>query len=168
MRLTLEERFWSKVKKGLGCWEWMAGREKNGYGMFHEKKFFYESRAHRVAWKLTKGPIPKGLFVCHRCDNRGCVNPDHLFLGTPGDNSRDSKAKGRNVFGSKVGSARLTEERVIELKKILQEGKYDQRQLAKMFGVGQSTISRVNMNQSWRHLLKGPIVCPLEPPTEES
>lgn len=91
------DRFWSKVAvvPGDGCWEWIAGlKGNNGYGDF-SLGVGRNIGAHRFAWAITNGPIGDGLFVCHRCDNRKCVRPDHLFLGTAGDNNRDMFAKGR-------------------------------------------------------------------------
>lgn len=92
---SFEDRFWSKVRKGDGCWEWTAWINSNGYGEF--TKDHKNLKASRVSWILTYGPIPDGLFVCHHCDNPPCVRPDHLFLGTPLDNMRDMIAKGRGA-----------------------------------------------------------------------
>jgi hypothetical protein len=92
--MTVEERFWAKVRKGDGCWEWNAAK-RLGYG-----KFAYEGKvidAHRLSWLLHFGPIPEGMLICHRCDNPPCVRPDHLFLGTRADNTHDMDAKGRRV-----------------------------------------------------------------------
>lgn len=90
------ERFWSKVNKEApgGCWEWTAGLNSAGYGQFSNWPSAPQ-RAHRVSWEFANGEIPDGLCVLHRCDNRPCVNPAHLFLGTKGDNIRDCFAKGR-------------------------------------------------------------------------
>lgn len=88
-----------------GCWEWTGTKDKHGYGRVRVDQ--RKARAHRVAWEAFKGEIPAGLHVLHRCDNPGCVNPEHLFLGTHGDNMRDREAKGRgnrwNAHGQSTG-----------------------------------------------------------------
>lgn len=90
------ERFWSKVNKSDGCWMWTTGKNRSGYGMFKaNKKMFISSR---LSYQLQNGEIPKGMFVCHKCDNPSCVNPDYLFLGTPQDNVDDMIAKGRQAI----------------------------------------------------------------------
>lgn len=86
-------RFFAKVDKTDGCWLWTAGKFPNGYGKFrHEGKF---KKAHRVSFEHHVGPIPLGMLICHRCDVRRCVNPDHLFVGTQKQNIQDAMAKGR-------------------------------------------------------------------------
>ena len=96
-RVPVSERFWTKVVKSDDCWLWTAGHTPDGYGMV--KVYGRHHGAHRVSWTLTNGPIPDGLAVLHRCDNPPCCRPDHLFLGTLGDNNRDRASKGRSGHG---------------------------------------------------------------------
>jgi hypothetical protein len=104
--------------------------------------------AHRAAWELTNGPVRNGLFVLHRCDNRACVNPAHLFLGTHDDNMADMVSKGRQARGSVNGRAKLTEESVREILAVPTQG----RVLAKRFGVTPQCISRVRRGHAWAHV----------------
>ena len=103
------KRFWSKVKKTDGCWEWQgATNKKTGQAQYH-----YEgenTQAYRVAWIFTYGNIPDGLYVCHHYDNPACVRPDHLFLGTALANSQDRDNKGRGIqpTGERNGVSKLT------------------------------------------------------------
>lgn len=92
----LADRFWPKVQKGEGCWEWIGSRNAAGYGkMTVGGRGAGHVRAHRVSWELANGPVPEGLWVLHTCDNPPCVRPDHLWLGTRLDNMRDCASKGR-------------------------------------------------------------------------
>jgi len=141
--------FWDRVQR-LGdseCWPWTASVLHDGYG-----HAWFERRgqpAHRVAWKLLRGPIPDGLFVLHRCDNPPCCNPDHLFLGTKGDNNRDRAAKGRSRSrrGSQVANSKLTEADVLRIRDLL--GRVPQDVIAARFGVSRGVVSHVATGRSW-------------------
>ncbi len=104
-RIPLEERFWTKTKQVAGgCIEWQGARLSAGYGKTGAGGRGGKTLlTHRVAYELTHGPIPDGMFVCHHCDNPPCVNVDHLFLGTHEDNTRDKMDKGRHGYGALYG-----------------------------------------------------------------
>ena len=145
---TIQERFEDKYRESEGCWEWIAGKLPNGYGQFWIAG--REQLAHRVAYGLYVNEIPAGLCVCHRCDNPGCVNPAHLFLGTLADNSRDRENKGRGAdrSGEKSGTAKLTKEQVVEIRTMYSEGA-TQNDIAKEFGVSRPTISHIVCRLAW-------------------
>jgi hypothetical protein len=112
-----------------------------------------DRRAHRVAWILANGPIPPGLFVCHRCDNPPCCNPAHLFLGTPGDNARDRNRKGRH--GQPVGESnpysRLTNAAVREIRRQVAAGR-SQRAIGHDFGISQVMVCHIVKGRHWAHV----------------
>lgn len=146
------ERFWSKVEVGEidQCWEWLAQTTGRGYGRFqiHGRGW----QAHRVAWVLTFGPIPRGLLVCHHCDNRGCCNPYHLFLGTQVDNMTDAARKGRlgrDMRGERNPNSQLTEDDVLDMRDLYASG-WTQQELADEFGVSQPHVSKVVSQKSWK------------------
>lgn len=146
----IEARFWPKVAKGEGCWEWRAGKFPSGYGAFcfRGRK---AARAHRVAWILTNGEIPAGLLVLHRCDNRACVRPDHLFLGTNDDNMRDMVEKGRAARGERNAFAKLNPDRVREIRALGAAG-VSQYAIADRFGITQALVWLVVNRKAWRHV----------------
>jgi hypothetical protein len=170
----MSERFWRKVRKGEGCWEWTGARNSKGYGNVRIARRY--RGAHRVSYELTRGPIPAGLLVCHSCDNPVCVRPDHLFLGTVKNNSDDMVRKGRQAKGEKIGAhlrglrngkytkpertprgerngqAVLTAERVAEIRHRYAAGGVTQLQLAAEYGVNDRCISAVINHQTWKHV----------------
>lgn len=146
------DRFWSKVNKDTesGCWEWaFACKDKSGYGQTWWNGSL--KRAHRVSWELHNGPISRGLWVLHRCDNPSCVNPDHLFLGTHQDNMDDKNNKGRQVrlSGDRGGFNKLTIEQVLEIRDRYSNGDVSHRELGQEYGVANSQISKIIRGVAW-------------------
>lgn len=131
-----------------GCWLWTAYVTRLGYGRFGMNGLALP--AHRVSWMLHFGPIPDGLFVCHRCDVRNCVNPAHLFLGTALDNAQDMMLKGRG--GQRKGEAhhraKLTAEQVLDIRKQFLCG-VRQSAIRRQFGISKAQVSKICRNQSW-------------------
>lgn len=148
----LRDRFEAFIVRGgaiKDCWGWKGALTTGGYGQIKNKGKFL--KAHRVSYELFRGPIPQNLFVCHACDVRPCTNPDHLFLGTPGDNMRDMVAKGRNVnlSGENHAGSKLTKEMVLQLR-LAQPGTI--RKLARKFGVDSATAYRARNGITWSWL----------------
>jgi len=153
---TFVARFWNKVKKSDGCWEWM-GATSRGYGVFGKNYL-----THRLSYTLAYGEIPDGLLVCHHCDNRRCVRPDHLFIGTHHDNTQDMVRKGRARHGElahpsgdehwmrktperirrgdRHHNIKLTDRQVAEIRTRYDAGGISQYRLAAEYGVSRATI----------------------------
>lgn len=134
------------------CWEWTKGRFNNGYGKFNKRSVTYglSHYAHRTSWIIHNGPIPEGMHVCHKCDNPGCVNPEHLFLGTPKENMRDASQKGRmstwkRLSGEEHGRAKLTRDQVL----LIKDDNRPRRKLAIEYGVSISRIAKIKQGVTW-------------------
>lgn len=154
---SAHKRFWSKVDKSGGpdaCWIWQGPRKRFGYGHFQARtdEGSFQIGAHRYAWILANGPIPNGLFVCHACDNRRCVNPAHLFLGTPADNAADMVAKGRKPKGKDSGTARLTDDNVRYIREHYRPGETTFKEFADMFGVTYQAVANAVRRKTWKHI----------------
>ena len=129
------------------CWLWIG---KKHIGHPYPRIRNGESM-HRIAWELTRGPIPEGMCVLHKCDNTRCVRPSHLFLGTHADNVTDMVSKGRNVQGRHQWAAKLDENKVKKIRKLI-EGGYTQNRIAKMFGVTSAAIYMIKTKRNWAHV----------------
>lgn len=132
------------------CWIWTGPRSTYGYGALRYKGRRH-SFAHRVMWQLMYGSIPSTLCVCHRCDNRLCIRPEHLFVGTNQENHEDKISKGRQARGER-GYAKLTESEVLEIRRLHESGAAGFRKIARQFGVSATNVKAIVLRQSWKHL----------------
>jgi ribosomal protein L24E len=157
-RKTSQQKFERFIAEASAedCWEWTGARVPWGYGAINIRKDGKTVRinAHRVAYELYVGPIPKGMFVCHTCDNPPCCNPAHLFLGTAADNSADMVAKSRQSNerkrspGERNPAALLTENDVIAIR----QSKATALAMAKQYGVARTTVNAVRLRNTWKHV----------------
>lgn len=170
-RAPVEERFWARVQQmGAGCWHWTGAIGSHGYGVIGNGPHSTIT-THRLSWQLAYGrPVPEGLFVLHRCDNRKCVRPDHLYLGDARQNSADVRERGdtshwdierrktpelerRRVAALKRGAehhrsnAKLTEQEAVAVR----AAQGSQREIAARFGICQQTVSLIKQGKLWRH-----------------
>ena len=168
----------NRHEKVDGCWIWTGKIGKNGYGSFAHiinghKKFVL---AHRMSYETFIGEIPKGLNVCHKCDNRKCVNPDHLWIGSQEENIHDAEKKGRMKRttgykhteenkarfklrrGEKAHKVKLKEKQVIRIKKMLKSN-LTIREISEKFNVSATCISSIKQGINWKHLNE---ICPQE------
>jgi hypothetical protein len=155
-----EQKFWARVhrREPDQCWPYLGAIHRTGYGRFSVRGANGSRRlltAHRVSYALVNGDIPEGLLVCHTCDNRSCVNPNHLFLGTDADNARDRDKKGRlkySVFpGETHHNAKLTNEDVMEIRERARSGEL-QSAIAERFRICSSQVSQIVNRKRWRHV----------------
>ena len=169
------KRFWSYVEISKDCWNWIGAIANSGYGVLSvggkKGKTFL---CHRISYCLYYGKFDESLLVCHTCDNRSCVNPNHFFLGTDEDNLKDMYQKGRHGMlgkkmreevikkvqlsrkgkyqGEKACNVKLKEKDVMKIRKLLLDGNYTEREIGDMFGVSLYTISDIKRGKSWKGL----------------
>ena len=149
MNHTLDDRFWSKVDKSGECWVWTAHCLPKGYGQFRVGRQMM--KAHRLAWEEATGkPVPKGMLVCHHCDNPPCVRFDHLFVGTNNDNMVDMAQKGRAAYGDHAGNRKLTSSIVLEIRRLYAAGGWTQRGLAAKFGTSCANVCNIVNGRIWQ------------------
>ena len=155
------ERFWAKVNKNgaivraeLGaCWVWIGSVNRSDYGVFNpDGGRGLPVTAHRWSYKNSAGGIAAGLQVLHRCDNRPCVRPSHLFEGTNADNRADMMAKGRQAVGERIGGAKLTADQVREIRRLHPTVRPTYRATGRRFGISGSVVRQVALGLLWRHV----------------
>jgi hypothetical protein len=150
--------FWCRADQTGGpdaCWIWLGGLTRSGYG---QAKWAINGvrrpfKAHQIAFAVTAGCLPRGQVIRHSCDNPRCVNPVHLVLGSQAENMADMVRRGRSAKGEGHSQAKLTEQQVIEIRRLRTLG-YSQRVIGVMFGVSRSAISDIASGKNWRHLLE--------------
>lgn len=158
MNLAATERFWAQVEHTDSCWLWRGSRNSMGHGRMFDKTIYAYRLAHRLSFEAFKGAIPEGLIVMHSCDVPACVNPDHLSVGTHGDNARDRNQKGRGVrlSGEANPASKLTTAQVLDA--IARRGRGETlRSIGKDFGVTESCICNVTRGKMWSHLVRSKV-----------
>lgn len=160
-----ERSFWKKIDKNgpimlhmdTPCWIWTASKWNNGYGQFHNG--ITNSGAHRISWTIANGKISDDcgineICVCHKCDVRACVNPEHLFLGTKADNNRDKETKGRGKHskGEAHPLSKLTAEQVIKIRQLSTIEGISRRKIAKDFSMSYALICFIISGKRWKHI----------------
>jgi hypothetical protein len=136
-----------QIDDATGCHVWTRAKMPKGYGRIHIKG--KDHLTHRLSYELHVGPVPDEMFVCHKCDNPSCINPEHLFIGTIQDNHADMVQKGRNPRGEKQWNARLNEDYV----RVIRLLKWTNKETAKLFGVTPDNIKHIRAGKRWAHVL---------------
>ena len=147
--LQAADRYWKFVQKSDTCWEWIGAPAKSGYGRFGLLRKTHYS--HRISW-IMYFEDPGDLCVLHKCDNRKCVRPDHLFLGTRKDNIHDCIRKGRNCYGESHPSSKLNKTIIRIANRLRSNHGWPFHRIAILWNVGRETMRRTLCGQRWKHL----------------
>jgi hypothetical protein len=148
----LSIRFFAGIKKGCagGCWEWQKSLNHKGYGqMSRGRRGERPITTHRASWLIHFGPIPEGMMVLHKCDNRKCVNPAHLFVGTAKDNTADMFNKGRGSEGDRHPNAKITAKIAIRIRR-LRTGGFRPMQIARRLKLPPGVVRHVCQGTTWK------------------
>ena len=150
--IPMEQKLLRYVVSENGCWNWVATKDKQGYGMLshHRGK---QIRAHRASYEFHVAKIPEGLLVCHSCDNPSCINPNHLFVGTPKENTRDMLDKNRRpvLRGERHPNAKLTNDQVSQIKQLRSENR-PLKEIASQFNISFQTVSSITKGTTWNRI----------------
>jgi HNH endonuclease len=159
IRSKVKERLQSRIQiSATGCWEWQGPKDKDGYGI--NGVAYPDQRAHRSSYIAFKGEIQSGLFICHTCDNTSCINPYHLYSGTPKDNARDALERGlfpigpnpkKAVRGGRNRHAKLDDDKVRYIRFLCDKG-YKKSEISKFFYINKTQIQRIARRASWSHI----------------
>ena len=146
MDTVYEKRLWSKVEKSYDCWTWKGTVASDGYPVFWDGK--QNRRVSRLIYVLANGPIKHGLLVRHTCDNKSCVNPNHLILGTHQDNMDDRTERNRQIKGEDIKQSKLTEKQVLEIRDAIGY----QWEIGLRYGVSQTLVGKIKRGEIWKHI----------------
>lgn len=163
MAKTPKERILSRIKRAGDCWEWQGARKPSGYGTLTKgsrKEDRKTITAHRYSYEAFVGPIPDGAWVLHKCDNRSCCNPEHLYLGDREQNVKDREERGRNKLpllrGENHPAAKLTAREVMSIRRMYSGAWGEIQIIANIYGVHRRTISDIVRWKKWKHLKEAP------------
>lgn len=152
--IPVEQRFWSKVdiRSKNECWNWIGGKNSPGYGRFRLPRQRKSENAHKFIYEWLFGKVPKGMCVCHTCNNRACVNPRHLYCGTPSDNMKDRVKDGTQSGGANKGEKhhmnKFSKDTIDRVKTMLLEG-HSGKEISDKFGISRTHISRIKKGKNW-------------------